>query len=138
LLPRKGFTLIEGTVQKNLDRYGLTLQEAFEQWEEKKQDWLRAQDELGLEEKFTWVKRQFADIYEPVLQAVATINPGMEKLGRTNAGKIIEQIEFLQARSIEANQSQYEASLRQWDRIRNTLFPLGKPQERVYNLYSYV
>ncbi|WP_010270149.1 bacillithiol biosynthesis cysteine-adding enzyme BshC [Paenibacillus senegalensis] len=138
LLPRKEHTLVEGTVQKYIDKYELTLEEAFDQWEEKKEEWLRSQDELCLEERFKLAKEQFAEIYKPILQAVAKINPGMEKLGQTNAAKIVEQIDFLQARSIEANKSQYEAALRQWDRIRNTLFPLGKPQERVYNLYSYV
>lgn len=138
LLPRREHTLVEGTVQKYIDKYGLTLEEAFDQWEEKKQEWLKAQDKLGLEEKFERAKEQFAELYEPILQAVATINPGIEKLGQTNMAKIVEQIEFLQLRSIEANKAQHEAALRQWDRIRNTLFPLGKPQERVYNLYSYV
>lgn len=138
LLPRKEHTLVEGTVQKYIDKYELTLAEAFEHLEEKKEQWLKAQDQLQLEAKFEHAKQRFAELYQPVLEAVASINPGMEKLGKTNAAKIIEQIDFLQARSTEANRAQYDAALRQWERVRVTLLPLGKPQERVYNLFSYV
>jgi bacillithiol biosynthesis cysteine-adding enzyme BshC len=138
IVPRLEFTLIEGTVAKQMDKFALSVETVITQFEQWKHDWLTAQDELGLAARFSEVKQQFKLLYDPLVETIAGINPGMRKLGETNVQKIIEQIEFLEARGVEANQAQYEAALRQLERIRLSLFPLGKPQERVYNVISYL
>ncbi|SHE10448.1 Uncharacterized protein conserved in bacteria [Chlamydia abortus] len=138
LLPRREHTLLEGTIQKHMDKFGLTLDDVQHRFEEKKQEWLREKDELRLEERFAEVKEQFSKLYRPLLETVGSINPGMAKLGQANEQKILEQIEFLETRSTEASLAQHEAAIRQLERIRLTLFPLGRSQERVYNIFSYL
>lgn len=138
VFPRLEFTLLEGTVQKHLEKYALTFSDVLEHFEEKKAVWLREQDQLGLEGTFTETKRTFADLYEPVVQKVGTINPGLRKLGETNLKKILDQIDFLHARAAEAQESQFASALRHWERIRLTLAPYSKPQERVYNVFAYL
>ncbi|WP_274363310.1 bacillithiol biosynthesis cysteine-adding enzyme BshC [Paenibacillus thermotolerans] len=137
IIPRLEFTLLEGTVQKQMDKFGLTFADAAERIETLRDEWLRGQDELGLSERFAEVKEQFRQVYEPLIRTVAEINGGLRKLGETNMSKILEQIDFLQARSLEAHKSQHEAALRHWERIRLSVSPHGKPQERVYNLFLY-
>jgi uncharacterized protein YllA (UPF0747 family) len=51
--------------------------------------------------------------------------------------KIVEQIDFLESRAADAFRSQHESALRHWERIRMSVMPLGKPQERVYNVFQY-
>ncbi|GIP36380.1 bacillithiol biosynthesis cysteine-adding enzyme BshC [Paenibacillus sp. J2TS4] len=138
LLPRRELTLMEGTVQKHMEKFGWTIEDVLYRFDEKKNQWLREQDQLKLEERFAEVKEQFLELYRPILETVASINPGMSKLGKANEQKIIEQIEFLETRSTEANQAQHEAALRQLERIRLSLLPLGRDQERVYNVFSYL
>ncbi|WNQ13507.1 bacillithiol biosynthesis cysteine-adding enzyme BshC [Paenibacillus aurantius] len=138
LLPRSEFTLIEGTVKKHMDKFGLTSEVVAERFGEFKANWLKEQDTLNLDERFAEVKEKFRGLYNPLLEAVGAINPGMAKLGDTNYLKIMEQIEFFEARAKGANESQFEASLRQLDRIQLSLYPLGKPQERVYNVFAYL
>ncbi|GIP39666.1 putative cysteine ligase BshC [Paenibacillus sp. J31TS4] len=138
LIPRREFTLIEGTVKKHMEKYELSPDDVAERFEERRDSWLKQQDELHLEEQFAGVKRQVEELYAPVLATVGAINPGMKKLGEMNLQKIIEQIAFLEARATEAHQSQFDASLRQLERIRLTIQPLGKPQERVYNVLAYL
>jgi uncharacterized protein YllA (UPF0747 family) len=138
IVPRLEFTLIEGTTAKQMDKFALSVETVVTQFEQWKQDWLTAQDQLGLAARFSEVKQQFKSLYDPLVETIAGINPGMRKLGETNVQKIIEQIEFLEARGVEANQAQYEAALRHLERIRLSLHPLGKPQERVYNVIGYL
>ncbi|WP_438433401.1 bacillithiol biosynthesis cysteine-adding enzyme BshC [Gorillibacterium sp. sgz500922] len=138
LVPRKSFTLIEGTVAKHMRKYGLTLEDVFDRLEERKQEWLKEQDSLGLAERFAWAKDKLREDYQPIVDLVSSINPGMAKLAGVNLMKILEQAEFLEARSTEAYQSQFDASIRQWDRIALSLYPGGKPQERVYNVLPYL
>ncbi len=136
--PRLQFTLVEGTLQKFMGKYNLTFEQARNGLKSYKEQWLKEQDQLHLNDRFAAVKSEFTSLYEPILAAVSQINPGLKKLGETNQTKIIEQIEFLEKRAVDAHQSQFDSALRQWDRIEKALFPLEKRQERVYNIVSYL
>ncbi len=138
ITPRLEFTLVEGTVKKQLDKLDLSLEDAFFHIEEKRDQWLAAQDSLGISEQFAQVKQQFDALYDPILQLVASINPGLKALGETNHQKITEQISFLENRAKDAHENQFDAAKRQFERIRMSLAPLGKRQERVYNIYAYL
>jgi bacillithiol biosynthesis cysteine-adding enzyme BshC len=138
IVPRQEFTLLEGTVQKQMQKFSLSFEDVWERWLERRDDWLRSQDEHGLAAQFAQVKESFVDMYRPLIEAAASMNPGLRKLGETNMGKITEQIEFLQNKSIEAMKQQHEAGLRHWDRMKQTVQPMGKPQERVYNVFQYI
>jgi bacillithiol biosynthesis cysteine-adding enzyme BshC len=138
VIPRLEFTLLEGTVQKNMQKYGLTLEDALYRLERKQEEWLRSQDTLRLEERFEEVRARFKEGYQPLLELITSINPGVGKLGETNMGKIVEQINFLEQKAADAARSQYDASLRQFQRIGLSLVPMGKPQERVFNILAYL
>ena len=59
VVPRMEFTLIEGTIKKQMDKYELTLTDVLERFDEKKQAWLDAQDTLQLNDRFEAVKESF-------------------------------------------------------------------------------
>ncbi|MCL6458192.1 MAG: bacillithiol biosynthesis cysteine-adding enzyme BshC [Gorillibacterium sp.] len=138
LLPRKSYTLVEGTIAKHMRKYHLTFDDVLNRFSTVKENWLREQDSLGLESLFAETKNKFRELYEPVVQAVSSVNPGMAKLGNVNMMKILEQMEFLEARSTDAYRAQFDASIRQWDRIALSLVPAGKLQERSYNVLTYL
>ncbi|WP_235549966.1 bacillithiol biosynthesis cysteine-adding enzyme BshC [Paenibacillus sp. Soil766] len=138
VVPRLEFTLIEGTIKKQMDKYELTLTDVLEHFDEKKQAWLDAQDTLQLNERFEAVKESFLSTYAPLVESLSGINPGVKKLGDTNLAKIVEQIEYLHQKASEASHTQFDAAIRQLDRVRLTIFPLAKPQERVYNGCAYL
>lgn len=138
IVPRIQMTLIEGTVQKQMSKFGWELHDVVNDFEAKKQAWLQEQDELQLNAKFEQVKEEFEKLYQPLLDAAASVHPGMKNLGETNKSKILEQIEFMRKRTEGAFEQQFQASIRQMDRIYLSLMPLGKPQERVYNVMMYL
>ncbi|MFC5467152.1 bacillithiol biosynthesis cysteine-adding enzyme BshC [Cohnella suwonensis] len=138
LVPRQSFTYLEPGVMKLIDKFGLTTVQAMTEWEERKAEWLARQDEWQLEERFAEVKRQFAELYAPMMDTVSSILPSLAKLAETNRDKIIEQISYLESRSIDSVAKRHEASLKQWDRIRLSLSPMDKPQERVYGTIHFL
>ncbi|NQX57664.1 bacillithiol biosynthesis cysteine-adding enzyme BshC [Paenibacillus qinlingensis] len=138
VVPRLEFTLIEGTIKKQMDKYELTLTDVLERFDEKKQAWLDAQDTLQLNERFETVKESFLSTYAPLVESLSGINPGVKKLGDTNLAKIVEQIDYLHHKASEASHTQFDAAIRQLERVRLTIFPLAKPQERVYNGCAYL
>lgn len=138
IVPRQEFTLLEGTVQKQMEKFAISFDDAWLRWEPLRDQWLAAQDALGVAAQFDQAKAAFAELYQPLVNLSASINPGLRKLGETNMSKILEQIEFLKTKSADAVKQQHEAGLRQWDRIRITVAPAGKPQERVVNVFQYI
>jgi bacillithiol synthase len=137
LIPRQSFTYLEHNISKLLDKFSLTAEEAINEWEQRKTEWLLAQDEWDLENKFQLAKQQFVDLYAPVMDTVTSMQPGLAKLAENNRDKILEQIAYLESRSLDALAKQHEATLRQWDRIHQSLSPLDKPQERLYGTVHF-
>ncbi|OXM86059.1 bacillithiol biosynthesis cysteine-adding enzyme BshC [Paenibacillus rigui] len=138
VIPRLELTLMEGTVQKNMSKYGLTLEDVIYRLEQKQQEWLKEQDTLQLDARFEQVRSQFKASYQPLVELIAGVNPGLGKLGETNMGKILEQIGFLEQKAADAVKTQFDASLRQFQRIGLSILPGNRPQERVYNIVSYL
>ncbi|QAY68312.1 bacillithiol biosynthesis cysteine-adding enzyme BshC [Paenibacillus protaetiae] len=137
ILPRLSFTLVEGTIDKHMAKYELSFEDVVKRFDERKEAWLKEQDQLSIEEKFAAAKQAFNDLYEPIVSLAASVQQGLAKLGETNRQKIVEQIEYLESKTKDAFSKQYEASIRQLDRIYSTLCPEGKPQERVVNCTVY-
>lgn len=138
LYPRYEYTVLEGTIQKQMRKFGLEFSDAVTDIERLKQAWLKEQDELQLEERFDEAKLAFRNVYEPLVESLDRINPGIRQLGDNNMQKILDQIDFLRKKATDASAAQHDAGTRQWDRIAEALIPMGKPQERVYNMYNYV
>jgi bacillithiol synthase len=137
IIPRMSFTILEGGIRKQMDKYGVTFDDMMTRYEEVKSSWLKAQDHLELDRKFAEVEAAVESLYAPLLKELSTVNPGLQKLGETNLQKIREQISYLAGKSQDALLAQHDAGVRQWERMKHSLIPLGKPQERVYNIFVY-
>ncbi|WP_053375487.1 bacillithiol biosynthesis cysteine-adding enzyme BshC [Paenibacillus sp. FJAT-27812] len=137
IVPRMSYTLIEGTVAKHMDKYELSFEDVMERFEERKSAWLKEQDGLSIEQQFEDARQQFEQLYKPLLDLATTVQPSLAKLGDTNMQKIVEQINYMGSKTVDAFNKQFEASTRQLDRIHHSIKPLGKPQERVLNMTAY-
>jgi len=137
IVPRMSYTLIEGIIAKNMDKYELSFQDVMEQFQDRKKQWLEQQDELHIKDRFGKVKEQFEEMYKPLIELAGSIQAGLSKLGDTNMTKIIEQISYMESKTIDAQEKQFEAAIRQLDRVELAIKPTGKPQERVLSMISY-
>lgn len=138
LLPRMSFTLIEDTQQKYMEKYGLSFQDVQYRLQERREQWLSAQDSLQINKLFTTTREAFEQLYDPLIEQLGNLQTGLYTLGQSNKNKITDQIAYLEGKAKDALEQQHEATLRQWDRIGTLLFPMGKPQERVFNVYHYM
>ncbi|HIW32785.1 MAG TPA: bacillithiol biosynthesis cysteine-adding enzyme BshC [Candidatus Paenibacillus intestinavium] len=137
IVPRMSYTLVEGIIAKNMAKYELSFADVMDQFQERKQQWLHDQDELHIADQFGHVREQFTAMYAPLIELAGSIQSGLAKLGDTNMNKIIEQMTYMEAKTVDAQQKQFEAAIRQLDRVELTLKPNGKPQERVLSMISY-
>ncbi|GFN30383.1 putative cysteine ligase BshC [Paenibacillus curdlanolyticus] len=137
LAPRMSFTLVEGTIAKHMMKYDLSFDDVIERFEERRQQWLTAQDRFDIAGRFGAAKREFESLYSPLVELAGEVQAGLAALGATNMNKILEQIDFLQYRTQDALRKSHDASLRRWERIGLAIWPGGKPQERVLNMTAY-
>jgi uncharacterized protein YllA (UPF0747 family) len=98
--------------------------------------WLAAQERMPVDQRFDEVIAAFVDLYNPLIEELAGIQNDLSRLGAVNRDKIIGQIEYLRGKAKDTLEKIHETGLRHFDRIQLSLFPLGKPQERVYNLFD--
>ncbi|GGA20782.1 bacillithiol biosynthesis cysteine-adding enzyme BshC [Paenibacillus physcomitrellae] len=138
LLPRMSLTVVEGTLQKYMDQYGLTFEEVRDHFQDRKAAWLNQQDNVHVDERFDEVKEAFTRLYEPLIEQLGTIEKGLIRLGGANKERILAQMDFLQGKAKDALATANEATLRHWDRIYLSLMPQDKLQERVYNIFYYL
>ncbi|MCY9588612.1 bacillithiol biosynthesis cysteine-adding enzyme BshC [Paenibacillus chitinolyticus] len=138
LLPRLEFTLVEDAVTKWMDRYDLSMDDVTEGIDERREAWLRAQSPFPVGERFEEARVRVKEAYTPLVDSLAAIEAGLPELGHTNLDKILHQIDYLERKAEQALVRRHDAALSQWKRIELALMPLGKPQERVYNLCAYL
>jgi len=137
VVPRMSYTLVEGIVVKNMLKYDLSFADVMERFSQRKQAWLKEQDQYNIEERFTEVRNQFIDQYTPLIELATTIQAGLAKIGDTNMTKIMEQLSYMETKMIDAHHKQFDAAIRQLDRVELSIHPNGKPQERVLSMMSY-
>ncbi|AWB45373.1 bacillithiol biosynthesis cysteine-adding enzyme BshC [Paenibacillus sp. CAA11] len=138
LLPRMSFTIVDSTVQKNMERYNLSFGDVKTGLQAKKEAWLAEQVEVDLDRRFLEVKSAFEAIYEPLISELGNLEKGLLKLGATNKEKITQQMDFLRGRAKDAVTRAHETALRHWDLVGLSLYPQDKLQERVYNVFTYI
>lgn len=140
LVPRESFTILDGAVQRNMEKYGLTWEDVHrkDQLSSKREAWLKEQDTLQLEKRFAEIKDSFAAMYNPLIEQLGTVQAGLVKLGGANRDKIIEQIEYLRNKAADALAKSNDSGLRHFERIEQSVIPLGRLQERVYNAFYYL
>lgn len=138
LLSREAFTVVDRTVQKHMQKYQLSWEDVkdAEGFRRRRDAWLAAQERMPVDQRFDEVIAAFVDLYNPLIEELAGIQNDLSRLGAVNRDKIIGQIEYLRGKAKDTLEKIHETGLRHFDRIQLSLFPLGKPQERVYNLFD--
>jgi bacillithiol biosynthesis cysteine-adding enzyme BshC len=135
LIPRWSATLVDGYTAKRVEEFGLTWEEVLTHLDEKREAWLKERRPFDPGELFDRVKEDLARLYAPLIGRLdEEVGMNMREIGEKNLQKILMQVDWYRAfveRSIEAK---HAAALKRWDAIRNVCVPLGRPQERVYNL----
>jgi bacillithiol biosynthesis cysteine-adding enzyme BshC len=137
VVPRMSFTMIDDAVRRSMVSYDLSFEDVRLSFKERREAWLNAQDELSLDHRFEETKRQFAQVYEPLLAMLPSVQPGLGALGKLNQQRVLKEIDYLQQKTKEALGVRFEAGLRRMDRIAVHLWPDGKPQERLLNFSVY-
>ncbi|WP_219836343.1 bacillithiol biosynthesis cysteine-adding enzyme BshC [Paenibacillus sp. R14(2021)] len=137
IIPRMSYSLVEQTTEKYMAKYELTFSDVIHRFEDRRAGWLKERDELDIEGRFFAARAEFMTMYQPIMDMSASVEKGLQDLAANNLRRIQEQISFLETKTKDAHARRFQAALRQLDDIAQSLWPEGKPQERVLNMTDF-
>ncbi len=138
VLPRLSFTIMERDVHKYMQSFQVSFEDVYTNWAERRKAWMAEQSTLAWESQFFQVKKELGEIYLPFIQQLSNAEPGVRNVSESNWNRILMQVDYLEKKTAQAIEARHQAGLKQWEHIRVCLFPLEKPQERVYNIFGYL
>lgn len=135
--PRPNLTFIDPLVQKRMSQFGLTWLDLFSDLTAEKEKWLQAQSKVDFASLFAGLKKQLADLYQPLVKTLEEeIGMDLPLMAKKNQQRVEEQIDFLERYTDRQLKVKYQTTLRRWDELIDTVSPRGRMQERVYNLLT--
>jgi bacillithiol biosynthesis cysteine-adding enzyme BshC len=136
--PRMTFTIIDRNHAKLMEKFKLSYEDLCLHWQARKEEWLCEASKLDLEGHFARFATKLSSEYAHFSEELIRMEPGVTNLAGANLQRIMKHVEFLQQQTARARKVRYQAGLEQWDQLRGALYPLDKPQERVYNIFGYL
>jgi bacillithiol biosynthesis cysteine-adding enzyme BshC len=138
LYPRASATLVEGKVQKVLDKFDLALPDFEEDLEPLFQRVARRDMDVDLD-------ALFGDVQPPIHRALNDLKPQMEAVDRTLGpsveaarAEIADVLDELKSKAMRAEKRAQNQKRAQLAKAQANLFPEGAPQERVVNVLYFL
>ncbi|MTV50718.1 bacillithiol biosynthesis cysteine-adding enzyme BshC [Heliobacillus mobilis] len=138
IIPRLSATLVEGFIDRLLQKYDISsVQEIRQGLEERLNQLVAAQDELGIDTLFAELQAKVKLAYEPVLEKISRWDGTIGKAAEENLERVLGQVQFLQNKVHQRHRQRCQESRNHFDKVKKHLWP-GGPQERVLNIFPYL
>ncbi|WP_071459349.1 bacillithiol biosynthesis cysteine-adding enzyme BshC [Bacillus massilinigeriensis] len=138
IVPRLNITLLDRSVDADLAELSLDLLEVMEFGiERQKHIFISSIKDGDLDDIFINLKEEIKIRYSGIREHLCVKEPSLVPLLEKNERILLSQINFIAEKTKEPALRKNEAVLRKYDRIANSLRPLGIPQERVWNPFWY-
>ncbi|MDA8441828.1 MAG: bacillithiol biosynthesis cysteine-adding enzyme BshC [Peptococcaceae bacterium] len=137
IYPRANISLVESSVEKCMAKYSLSLEDLLYRAEGIRSSYLDEQDTVGIDAVFSELQASVVAAYAKALETITPIDAGLEKLGADNQEKIIAQINWLKAKTLQAHRKANDVFLRQFGKACSGLVPKGQLQERYFSSVYY-
>ncbi len=138
VVPRLMMTIVERSIESNIEEIGLTIQEVLSgDLAKAKETWLEKQT-ADVDGMISEAKKEVEQIHKKVRNVGIDVDPGLADLLLKNAQNIQAQFDFLKATFNRSILSRNEIELNRFNRIEKSLLPLGSPQERLWNVFYYL
>lgn len=138
IFPRSSATLLEKNVSAALDKYDITLNDVFLGLSELKEKVIAGLSENNIEKTFEEVLIDVELIFDKIKENLFAVDKTLIDASQRYKEKIISTFNELKTKSVRAQETKYETTIRQLTRISNLLYPLENLQEREINFtYFY-
>jgi bacillithiol biosynthesis cysteine-adding enzyme BshC len=136
IVPRLNITLLDRSVQTDLQELGLSLEDVLSKGtEQHRDDYLLSVKDPEFERIFQQTKEQLLENYRLIERR---IDKGLSPLLEKNQANLLKQIEFMEEKISAMLIEKHDVVLKKFSRVNHKLRPLGSPQERMLNALYYM
>ncbi|MHB9058976.1 MAG: bacillithiol biosynthesis cysteine-adding enzyme BshC [Bacillota bacterium] len=138
IYPRANITLVERSVARALDKFGLTVRDLAGDQAAHLEEFLRQLDPTGVQEAVDRLKSDLAECFRRCWETLTPVDKTLPEMGRKNLDRVMAEVSWFERKAVEARNRAADDAARQYKRAAAALFPEGHLQERVYNIYPYL
>ena len=136
--PRVRMTLVEKRIHRLVQKFGYDYHKIFELKENLLEEFIRQHSDKYLKDKFDQIK---ADLYRSMIELndiMIEIDPTLQSAIQKTQNQIDNAFNKFFERADKAFERKMETEVRQLKSVISNLFPNGKYQERILNLFNYL
>lgn len=137
IFPRASITLIEKNIQSNLEKFNLELKNIFVNSYTLKDKIIASLSENNLDLFFADIKKQIDLSLDDIKTNLFSIDKTLSDATERYREKVKALIDELKQKSLQAQMKKYEISLKQIDKIIESLYPSENLQERELNFIYF-
>lgn len=131
ITPRLSATLLEPHADKSLREFSLSLQQVLGGLDDLKRELLDERGAAEIRRVFEKSLDAMRDVYRPALELAASVERGLEELGRTNWERIAREASYMESKALQSLEARERILLDRIAALELSAAPGRKPQERV-------
>ncbi|HEX4602307.1 MAG TPA: bacillithiol biosynthesis BshC [Gemmatimonadales bacterium] len=136
-VPRWSGVILEGRVEKLMERHGLSLEALDGKPGELEARLVRDTMPAGTAEALAALRRELAARYDRLAADVAAIDPTLERTVQSARNGALAGTQEIEKKLVASLKREHETLVRQIGRARAAVYPQGEPQERVLTPASF-
>ncbi|MEW6507303.1 MAG: bacillithiol biosynthesis cysteine-adding enzyme BshC [Bacteroidota bacterium] len=137
IYPRSSATILEKGVQAILDKYNINFSDMFLTEDQLFTKVIMADSGSDLNNVFGETINNIRNALTPVSEKLIGLDKTLADLIDKSEERIVQTIDFLKSKAIEAEKRKYEATTRQLGKVKNVLYPNNELQEREVNFIYF-
>ncbi len=138
IYPRASLTIIEKNINSVLNKYELEIQDIFTEPEKLKTRIMESISKVTLDEIFKESSNKIEIALDQLKEKLFEFDKTISDASTKYKQKIFNDLENLKGKSLEAQKKKHEITLRQIDKVINSLYPNSNLQERELNFIYFV
>lgn len=137
IYPRASITVVEKNIQSNLEKFNLEIKNIFVNSDNLKDNIIAALSENNLDQVIEDIKKQIDFLFDDIKKSLYSVDKTLSDSSERYREKVKSLIEELKQKAIQAQKKKYEISLKQIDKITDSLYPSENLQERELNFIYF-
>lgn len=137
IYPRASITVIEKNLQSHLDKFNLELKDIFIKTDTLKDQIIASVSDKNLDTLFEETNRQIEFIINDLKTHLFSIDKTISDSSDRYRDKMLSSLSELKNKALQAQKKKHEISLKQIDKISESLYPAENLQERELNFIYF-
>lgn len=135
--PRLSFTLLEGSILRLMNEFGLDLEDVLRKGCLNERDSFIEQLHERIPDDYQQIKEQLLESHKDWEAKILETDKGLQPLFEKNRQLILDQLEFLQKKIEIQVERRHQETIAKYNRIENMIHPFGGLQERIWHPFYF-